>query len=102
MYTHTHTNQQAAVKWDDDPDMRRKIATGLGPIAATLPEVAPSGALTAKVGESMLAARVRLKQLSWAQARTLLPRPLLNLIFDVRYRSTPRTSPSAPRSSPRS
>ena len=85
VYTHTPTNPQAPVKWDDDPDMRRKIATGLGPIAATLPEVAPSGALTAKVGDSTLAARVRLKQLSWAQAKTLLPRPLLNLIFDVRY-----------------
>lgn len=85
VYTHAPTNPLAPVKWDDDPDMRRKIATGLGPIAATLPEVAPSGALTAKVGESMLAARVRLKQLSWAQAKTLLPRPLLNLIFDVRY-----------------
>lgn len=82
---YAHDVSQHAVTWSDDPDMRQKVANFLGPIVSTLPTVNPRGALTKKVEQHTITTRIPLRQLTWPQASQLLPRPLLNLIFDVRY-----------------
>jgi len=71
--------------WRDDTDMWKQFATGLAPLLATLPTVNPRGLLSESDAGIRKEARRPVIQLTWAQAKLLLPRPLQNLIFDVRY-----------------
>ncbi|WP_196942713.1 hypothetical protein [Streptomyces sclerotialus] len=70
-YQHTDLTTPR-VAWASDTDMWDKVGPGLG-------EVAPDAPVT--TGRS---GSEPLKQLTWDQAKRLLPRPLLNLLFDVR------------------
>ncbi|MFJ1811227.1 DUF4157 domain-containing protein [Streptomyces sp. NPDC088157] len=81
-YEHTKQGRSADVVWGDDPTMRQLIAEGLGPgvFGDTYPETQPR-----LQNHSAAGANLALKQLTWPQARNLLPRPLLNLLFDVRF-----------------
>lgn len=78
-----HTVSQTMPSWQDDPDMRQKLANAFGPMyfGGQTREVAPRGPLV----EDNIDTRRNLNQLTWNQAMRVLPRPLLNLIFDVRY-----------------
>ncbi|MFJ8108136.1 DUF4157 domain-containing protein [Streptomyces sp. NPDC096132] len=73
-YQHTPRKATADREWGTDDNMRGSFAKGLGPKEATLGEAKPR-----KTGN------LPLKQLPWPEAYRLLPRPLLNLLFDVRY-----------------
>jgi hypothetical protein len=79
---YTHTTRPNEPVWGDEPGMRQQVADGLGPgvHGNTYPEVDPRLRSHSKGGENL-----PVKQLTWQQARTLLPRPLINLLFDVRY-----------------
>lgn len=64
----------------DATTMQHDFARVFGPLAAGgLPQAEPRGYI--KETNELLS----LPQVTWAQARTLLPRPLLNLLFDVRF-----------------
>lgn len=78
-YAHT----PSTTTWSEDPEMWKKFAAGLGAIIAGpgITQVNPRGTLIAASKQ----ARLPLNQLTWAHAKTLLPRPMLNLIFDLRY-----------------
>nr|WP_264925557.1 DUF4157 domain-containing protein [Streptomyces sp. A012304] len=78
---YSHTTRSNPV-WGDEPGMRQQVAEGLGPgvHGNAYPEVPPRLQSHSKGG-----ANLPVKQLTWQQARTLLPRPLINLLFDVRY-----------------
>lgn len=76
-YKHSRVlaNQQSPVAWGSDKEMWELFGAGLGPILSTLQTTNPEDKDVNKP----------LVQLPWARAKELLPRPLLNLIFDVRY-----------------
>lgn len=78
-----HTVPPTMPGWQDDPDMRQKLANAFGPLyfGGRTTQVAPRGFLV----EDQIDTRRNLNQLTWNQAMRVLPRPLLNLIFDVRY-----------------
>ncbi|CAL9325227.1 eCIS core domain-containing protein [Streptomyces sp. SudanB182_2057] len=66
--------------WGDDTTMREKTAKSLGPLVGKAPTEQPRLGQHAHGGENL-----PLKRLTLGQAVEMLPRPLLNLIFDVRY-----------------
>jgi hypothetical protein len=78
-YQYAHSRKTAdqleEPRWPDEETMHRQVAAELGPHAAPV-----AGDPRPRThGERAL------KRLDWQQAQNLLPRPLLNLIFDVRY-----------------
>ncbi|WP_435845641.1 eCIS core domain-containing protein [Streptomyces exfoliatus] len=84
-YAHTSLNRGITEpRWGDDTGMRSQMAAGLGPGMAANPSLYPSTpqrlARHPRGGDNLA-----LKQLTWAQAVALLPRPLINLLFDARY-----------------
>jgi hypothetical protein len=78
-YSHTSltTGKPEGTKWGDDETMWRKFAGEAreGVMGETPYETAQPR------GKDLLP----LTKLPWAEARRILPRPLMNLIFDVRY-----------------
>ena len=86
-YSHTvATPRTPKVEWADDPDMRKKFGTALAGLGQPPQTINPRGPLTVKVSDTASkGARRPLIQLPWSDAKLLLPRPLINLIFDVRY-----------------
>lgn len=81
---YAHTTPLGGVTWGSDTHrdattMQHDVARVFGPLAAGLPAAAPRGFI--KDTQELLS----LPQVTWAQARTLFPRPLLNLLFDVRF-----------------
>ncbi|MFE3182994.1 DUF4157 domain-containing protein [Streptomyces violascens] len=76
-YSHSRKtpDQLEEPRWPDEETMHSQVAAELGPRAAPVAE----DPLPRTHGERAL------KRLDWRQAQNLLPRPLLNLIFDVRY-----------------
>ncbi len=77
-YKHSPLTEESPT-WDDDPDMRSKFSRGVGPEM--------SGEVYGEVNPR--SGPLPLKQLPWEEAKRLLPRPLINLIFDVRYQLEP-------------
>jgi hypothetical protein len=77
-YSHTSltTGKAEGVKWGSDREMWSQFAQGVGA------NVTASKYGATSPGTSGL---VSLQQLPWAEAKRLFPRPLINLIFDVRY-----------------
>ncbi|MGW2813730.1 eCIS core domain-containing protein [Streptomyces sp. NPDC001415] len=76
-YAHSRktADQLEEPRWPDEETMHRQVAAELGPHAAPVAD----DPRPRTHGERAL------KRLDWQQAQNLLPRPLLNLIFDVRY-----------------
>lgn len=72
-YEHTPL-KKGAPRWEDDDTMWSFFGSGLAPVEDSL-EVTPSRGRDTPV----------LKQLPWDLAKSLLPRPLINLIFDLRH-----------------
>lgn len=68
-----HSDEQT--HWGDDPTMWENFGKGFAAVQAGLQTSAPRGGNPRKP----------LKVLPWVDAKRLLPRPLLNLIFDVRF-----------------
>jgi hypothetical protein len=81
---YAHTGEQT--HWGDDPTMWDKFGKGLAAVQGGLNTVAPRGGTP----------RLPLKVLPWADAQRLLPRPLLNLIFDVRFQLDAAPGPNQP------
>ncbi|MFD0392119.1 DUF4157 domain-containing protein [Streptomyces nogalater] len=79
-YYHTSLARQTEPYWGNDTTMREKTAQSLGPVAETLPIEQSRLERHARGGENL-----PLKRLTLKQAAQMLPRPLFNLIFDVRY-----------------
>jgi hypothetical protein len=79
-YSHTSLTGQKEPLWGDDRTMREKTASALGPLLGEAPGVSPRLG-TDRSGRDNLP----LKQITFRQATTMLPRPLVNLVFDVRY-----------------
>ena len=86
-YLNKDLPQVPHVGWRDDRDMWRRFGDGFGRLQNRLPDVNPRGLLSMKDKDRNAPTTLRLPvaRLRWAEARTLLPRPLLNLLFDVRY-----------------
>jgi hypothetical protein len=85
-YKHTSAvvQGQQALVWGTDEKMWEAFGTGLGPLRAGLQQAAPGDPAT-KRRKNAPPCALPLVQLPWARAKELLPRPLLNLIFDVRF-----------------
>ena len=81
---YTHSGQHP--RWGDDLTMWREFGKGFGALQGGLSTVAPRGGKP----------RLDLKVLAWADAKRLLPRPLLNLIFDVRFQLDAAPGPNQP------
>jgi len=66
--------------WKNDPDMWEQCANILGPllVKGELKTVKPLGK-----------DKLELRQIPWKTAKILLPRPLLNMIFDLRFQFEP-------------
>jgi len=76
------------VVWESEADGQQKFTAAAAGALAAAPTVASR--TTTEKG----AARPLIKQLTWAQARDLLPRPLLNLMFDARYQLVTPVAPA--------
>ncbi|MFE0458844.1 DUF4157 domain-containing protein [Kitasatospora sp. NPDC058965] len=91
-YEHTPLPQQPEEpRWGDDEGMRASVAQSLGPVVSEEghPQSDPRLASHPRGG-----ANLPLTKLTWPQATTMLPRPLLNLLFDVRFQlEAPAGSP---------
>lgn len=72
---YTHAGSGVNTRWQDDPDMWKQFGAAFGPIQPQLPTTPARG----KDGQKPLS------QLSWAQAKQMLPAPTIKLIFDVRF-----------------
>jgi hypothetical protein len=72
---YTHDRSGLTVRWQDDPDMWKQFGAAFGPIQPQLPTTPARG----RDGQKPLS------QLSWAQAKQMLPAPTIKLIFDVRF-----------------
>jgi hypothetical protein len=81
---YAHTGEQT--HWGDDPTMWGEFGKGIAAVQGGLSTAAPRGG----------APRLALKVLPWADAQRLLPRPLLNLIFDVRFQLEAAPGPNQP------
>ncbi|MFH9404501.1 DUF4157 domain-containing protein [Streptomyces sp. NPDC017638] len=80
-YFHSSLSKQTEPYWGNDDTMREKTGRSLGPVvAAGAPQEQPRLQSHARGGGNLPLTRLTLKQ-----AVDMLPRPLLNLIFDVRY-----------------
>lgn len=80
-YYHTSLSGNTEPYWGDDDTMREKTGRALGPVVAGgAPQEQPRLQSHARGGANLPLTRLTLKQ-----AVEMLPRPLLNLIFDVRY-----------------
>ncbi|MFB6435456.1 DUF4157 domain-containing protein [Streptomyces sp. NPDC056411] len=80
-YYHTSLSGKTEPYWGDDDTMREKTGRALGPVVAEgAPQEQPRLQSHARGGANLPLTRLTLKQ-----AVEMLPRPLLNLIFDVRY-----------------
>ncbi|NUV40612.1 DUF4157 domain-containing protein [Streptomyces sp. CAI-24] len=81
-YHHSALSGKAEPYWGDDDTMREKTGRSLGPVVAegTAPQEQPRLQNHARGGGNL-----PLTRLTMRQAFEMLPRPLLNLIFDVRY-----------------
>lgn len=73
---YVNTELPGGTKWGSDDAMRGKLGPALGASA----EKTPALRTTEPGGRG-----VPLLQLPWAEAKTMLPRPLVNLLFDVRF-----------------
>ncbi|WP_414080029.1 DUF4157 domain-containing protein [Streptomyces sp. KN37] len=92
-YYHTSLSGQTEPYWGNDDTMREKTGRALGPVvAAGAPQEQPRLQNHARGGANLPLTRLTLRQ-----AVEMLPRPLLNLIFDVRYQlETPDTGQRQP------
>ncbi|MFJ9686550.1 DUF4157 domain-containing protein [Streptomyces bacillaris] len=81
-YHHSDLFGKAEPYWGDDDTMREKTGRSLGPAVAAgaAPQEQPRLQSHARGGGNL-----PLTRLTTRQAFEMLPRPLLNLIFDVRY-----------------
>ncbi|RBL83611.1 hypothetical protein DDE05_29420, partial [Streptomyces cavourensis] len=81
-YHHSDLSGKAEPYWGDDDTMREKTGRSLGPVVAegAAPQEQPRLPNHARGGGNLPLTRLTMKQ-----AFEMLPRPLLNLIFDVRY-----------------
>ncbi|MFJ7907430.1 DUF4157 domain-containing protein [Kitasatospora sp. NPDC096204] len=81
-YYHTSLSGNTEPYWGSDDTMRDKTARSLGPVVngGQAPQEQPRLQSHARGG-----ANLPLKKLTLKQAVEMLPRPLLNLVFDVRY-----------------
>ncbi|MEV6342339.1 hypothetical protein [Actinoplanes sp. NPDC051851] len=68
------SQQAMSTTWADDQEMWDKAGPALGTAGF---ETGPSAARTP--------GQLPIERLTWAKARAILPRPMLNLLFDVRY-----------------
>ncbi|MEU6227283.1 DUF4157 domain-containing protein [Streptomyces sp. NPDC047042] len=82
-YHHTSLSAQTEPYWGDDNKMREKTGQSLGKIV-TAPGGAPQEQPRLQ-NHSRGGANLPLTKLTLKQATEMLPRPLFNLIFDVRY-----------------
>ncbi|WP_371479189.1 DUF4157 domain-containing protein [Kitasatospora sp. NBC_00315] len=81
-YTHTPAQHQPdEPRWGDDETMFANMAAALGPGVFQEPGMYPEVAPRTATGGTNLP----LKRLTWQQTVGMLPRPLLNLLFDVRF-----------------
>lgn len=76
------------VTWESEADGQQAFTAAAAGALAAAPTVASR--TTTEDG----AARPLIKQLTWAQARDLLPRPVLNLMFDARYQLVTPVAPA--------
>lgn len=92
-YYHTSLSGKTEPYWGDDDTMREKTGRSLGPVVAGgAQQEQPRLHSHARGGANLPLTRLTLKQ-----AAEMLPRPLLNLIFDVRYQlETPDTGQPQP------
>ncbi|MEU1148088.1 DUF4157 domain-containing protein [Streptomyces sp. NPDC005901] len=79
-YYHSSLSGKTEPYWGDDDTMREKTGRSLGPVVGSAPQEQPRLQNHARGGANLPLTRLTLKQ-----AVDMLPRPLLNLIFDVRY-----------------
>ncbi|MFJ9444471.1 DUF4157 domain-containing protein [Kitasatospora sp. NPDC101235] len=80
-YYHTSLSGNTEPYWGNDDTMREKTARSLGPVVAgDAPQEQPRLQSHARGGGNLPLTKLTLKQ-----AVDMLPRPLLNLVFDVRY-----------------
>lgn len=71
-----------AISWENERDAQSKFGQAAGATLLGAPAVAPRNPMDGHVP------RPSVKQLTWAQAKEFLPKPLLNLIFDVKSQLT--------------
>ncbi|UFQ19781.1 MULTISPECIES: eCIS core domain-containing protein [Streptomyces] len=79
-YYHTSLSGKTEPYWGDDDTMREKTGQSLGPLVGGAPQEQPRLQSHPRGGANLPLTRLTLRQ-----AVDMLPRPLLNLIFDVRY-----------------
>ena len=77
-YQHT-AGGGSGVTWADDADMRGKV----GPALAT--SIGKQPALGTRDAAGAADGKLAVNQLPWDEAKQMLPRPLINLLFDVRF-----------------
>jgi hypothetical protein len=84
-YTHTKLNAAAPTSWNTIADAHAMFGGAAGAVLLAGPESAPRN--TQELDTNMDIPHV--KKLTWGQAKEYLPRPLINLLFDVKYQLTP-------------